>query len=685
MITFINENNSNQYSVIFNEVQDCLNLAGNYLTANNELDLDDVTNLDERQKLTNLYNLFNPLTWGKWKILYSNITSSTYEYLNQYVTDDGLIQITSLQLYFGIIADLVDIDTRYGILPLDEPCFEIDANKRTITIPKTFTGVQVQGDHLAETIYFRIARYFDTVDLFGPNVEISIKYELPGSAEKRRIAPWTKIIDRNTGDIIFGWSLTDIATSQSGLLKFAVEFYISAEDDINKDYSFNTLTASIDIKKGIGSSKLDEIPEDPTTTQIILDRFTNGYIDGLLKANEPDIDFSNIRRTDYYFITSNPADYMLLTTATEDQGGALSYSWWHASEDPVTSNTGGTLITSAEATIESIFALCTIENLSNKTVVREVAIKDAENITILDLSDKINLCDSAEEFIDTYSCWALDGNIRLTSINDLGENVTFKLQMSKCLPKVSGYYWCVAKNTVGLQKATSKTEIAYFPKPVIPNDFSADIIRVGAQNNGGSTYTASLSIPTPSVTSSIPGLAEKTEYLYQWSTVTIEEDEKIFTDINGATSNSYTATLSSKEQNYSCLVTSKLNNTVTNSGKRKEWKVVNPAHSDYPTISISIGDEILTNNSEKIYSLLSELTLTPSNAEYFDSIKYSISCKPYGQDSKTTTVEVLISEPYKLVLDEVGEYTISAIGKVGVNNVEGKELIFKIKCVSSID
>ena len=58
------------------------------------------------------------------------------------------------------------------ILPRDEGLFEIDANSRKINIPAEFSrnGVGVQGDELAEIIYFSIDRYFDTTDLYDKDI-----------------------------------------------------------------------------------------------------------------------------------------------------------------------------------------------------------------------------------------------------------------------------------------------------------------------------------------------------------------------------------------------------------------------------------------------------------------------------------------------------------------------------------
>ena len=46
-------------------------------------------------------------------------------------------------------------------LPTDEPIYEIDWNTREVQAPQ-FIGVE--GDHEAETIYFKMARYYELMD-----------------------------------------------------------------------------------------------------------------------------------------------------------------------------------------------------------------------------------------------------------------------------------------------------------------------------------------------------------------------------------------------------------------------------------------------------------------------------------------------------------------------------------------
>ena len=74
---------------------------------------------------------------------------------------NGAINIDNVEGFFGNILEISALDKKYLRLPLDEPLFAIDANSRKITVPDAFksNGLSVQGDHLAETVYFVIDRY----------------------------------------------------------------------------------------------------------------------------------------------------------------------------------------------------------------------------------------------------------------------------------------------------------------------------------------------------------------------------------------------------------------------------------------------------------------------------------------------------------------------------------------------
>jgi hypothetical protein len=91
------------------------------------------------------------------------------------------VEINSLESYFSNINKLLNLKDksanycrRYTILPLDENYFSIDTNTRKIEVPASFSknGVGVQGDMGAETIYFKVPRYFDAVDLNNTDIYI---------------------------------------------------------------------------------------------------------------------------------------------------------------------------------------------------------------------------------------------------------------------------------------------------------------------------------------------------------------------------------------------------------------------------------------------------------------------------------------------------------------------------------
>lgn len=107
---------------------------------------------------------------GRYKALFEEASAALKN------IDDGETydEIYDLEGYFSVLEQLSNIDIKYTILPLDEEYFKIDANTRTIEVPSSFkkNGIAVQGDEVAEIIYFKIARYFDFTDLNSTDIVI---------------------------------------------------------------------------------------------------------------------------------------------------------------------------------------------------------------------------------------------------------------------------------------------------------------------------------------------------------------------------------------------------------------------------------------------------------------------------------------------------------------------------------
>lgn len=171
----------------------------------------------------------------------------------------------TIDQYLNRLSELKEISPRFVRLPLyedgheDEEIFEIDANARTIAVPRSFAsnGVGVVSDELAETLWFRINRYFDIKD-FGKaagvvgdqlkdgNLHILIEWEAP---DGEKGASWAYAIDKDTDAdyIYFGWALTsDHLTAKAGQIKFAIRIIQYDADGIA--YSFATQVANVTVK-----------------------------------------------------------------------------------------------------------------------------------------------------------------------------------------------------------------------------------------------------------------------------------------------------------------------------------------------------------------------------------------------------------------------------------------------------
>ena len=176
---------------------------------------------------------------------------SSYESLFEElrVKSDNQIDISNIEEFFGHIEDIAVIDRKFLRLPLDEPMFVINANTRKIEVPTEFkaNGLSVQGDHLAETVFFCIDRYFDYTDL-GTDTDIIINWKMGSKTGKTRYFILSK--DIIPGSLVFGWPISKIVTEKSGALTFAVEINkTNSQNEIT--YRFNTLAASINIKDGL--------------------------------------------------------------------------------------------------------------------------------------------------------------------------------------------------------------------------------------------------------------------------------------------------------------------------------------------------------------------------------------------------------------------------------------------------
>lgn len=149
------------------------------------------------------------------------------------------------------------------ILPSDERTFDVDLDKREISVP---TFLSVSKDHRAETIYFLVDRYYEYKDLSQTSCVVEFinaageggYYVVPFydiSSYPRFLAEddiW------HEAKMLVPWCIEGNVTKTAGPVQFALRFY--ELDDANENFVYNlrTKVATAQVLNGMDESKLDE-------------------------------------------------------------------------------------------------------------------------------------------------------------------------------------------------------------------------------------------------------------------------------------------------------------------------------------------------------------------------------------------------------------------------------------------
>ena len=157
--------------------------------------------------------------------------------------------ITTPQEYYDLLYRIQDENkpTLALLLPSDEKIFEIDLNTRKIDAPKYLS---VELDHKAETIYFKIARYYDNIDL--ANMTCIVQY-INAKGECRVYAVPYYDIDTYSDDnmMLFPWCIDGEATKAAGNVSYSVRFYDIDESGTYLRYNISTLPSKSEVLHGI--------------------------------------------------------------------------------------------------------------------------------------------------------------------------------------------------------------------------------------------------------------------------------------------------------------------------------------------------------------------------------------------------------------------------------------------------
>lgn len=363
-----------------------------------------------------------------------------------------MFKISTLEEYFSWLQNLGDEklggDRKYTVLPIDEDHFEINANTRAINIPASFkkNGVAVQGDDLAEVLYFKIDRYFDYMDL--NNCEIYIQWETPKRADGTTIksvsSAYIRDIASEPDKLIFGWALSDAITANAGNLKFSVRFLQWDTTESGEKilaYSFSTLTAQVLIQPSINfNPEEDEYKVDDVADRLF-ERLKNSQIAGGYAAAVPKFVVDLVENPQDnklgYDLNPDTREFELLVQAFSSDAGSINYTWKRQdlNEDNTTTDTLIEIVPSTNVYVEA---------------------------------DKHNMNKSYVYYTYVGNDHYTPLTVALTEQQLLDDDFKVYLKQSKCIADRDGVYWAHAENRItNSSKPKDSTKAAFLrPTPV---------------------------------------------------------------------------------------------------------------------------------------------------------------------------------------------------------------------------
>ena len=423
-------------------------------------------------------------------------------------------------------------DPVFLILPLapDEEIFEIRANSRKIIVPDSFAtnGLGVQGDELAEIVYFSIDRYFDIIDLYDK--EIFVQWEAPpapgsppnATGDRGLSVTINKTLSYEAGKVVFGWPITSDITKYPGNVKFAVRFYERGTDSDGKTiltYSFSTLNAMAKINPALDFIINDESQITAAIVNknnLIYTNLRNSSAIGVdVPAVIPTFDLSNFTPdpTKEYDVGVTLSGRAYFTEGDDENGmGIISYSWERKDKEN------------------------RIYLIEDNPKYMEVAADEKRNkndvyFTLNSLTGKYEMYQGqlpADTGITVYKLYATH------------------------TPSEAGYYYLIAKNRAGQgNEELAKSDpwlIAFAKAPVFEYPTGKNVLMT--QQEDGNYILAELKIDTAA--------PDHGQLTYQWQ----ETVNNVLKDIPGATSNVLSNI--TKEGLYNLRVTNAKNNdTIT--------------------------------------------------------------------------------------------------------------------------
>lgn len=257
---------------------------------------------------------------------------------------DAGTKITTLREYIDQLNKLVGQKGKYQYLRMPgEPEFVIDDVTRGIIVPEVFkkNGLGVAGDHQAETVFFRMGRYFDGMDLNnfrGDNAKDGvclIHWKRRGPQGDSRLSKavaftaYSKDDDGHEDEIYFGWTITEEVTEVEGIIDFAVRF-VKIDENNKLKYALSTQSNFCSINPAL------ELPNEEDFSQIdiedvedeILHRVVYSGVVNTVASSMPRILVDLPSSSDLNDVEGESEQSLdLMVSAKSDENGTLTYAW----------------------------------------------------------------------------------------------------------------------------------------------------------------------------------------------------------------------------------------------------------------------------------------------------------------------------------------------------------------------
>ena len=204
----------------------------------------------------------------------------------------------------------------------EEPVFNVDLNTREIEVPKQFRNLAVYSDHLAETIWFAVDRYYDGVDLYKKRVAMQYVNALGEEGldildvydHNIRTGVYNSDDDRgrydkiSEGEILIAWKLDYAVTKASGPVEFSLRFF--EVDEVTQNilsYNLTTKPAIVNILNGLYITENSANPILPATKlETLVDKIYQAYAQGEITViNYSDINVNTLPYIDDVIVNNN--------------------------------------------------------------------------------------------------------------------------------------------------------------------------------------------------------------------------------------------------------------------------------------------------------------------------------------------------------------------------------------------